>query len=210
MKTLLITLTLLVLASCGKKDEMPSLPNCYTPMEELDGRDPMLVVGDSISLGYTPVLKELLPDMQVVHAPCNSMNTVNGVRHINKWVAHSPRWNVCTINHGLWDINPRYKVSLANYLSNLRTEIEVLKASCDTVMFMTTTQVNLNYSSKRKPKNVTAYNKAAVELMTELNVPVCDLKAVSDTISGHMVDSVHYNQAGSQVLGEAIKVCLGM
>lgn len=206
-KMKLLTLTLLAFLVSCKEEEFP-LPGCNKAMEPLDGRPAFLVIGDSVSLGYTPFLKEAYPDTQVIHNSCNAMNTKNGVKKIKEWAGHAPRWEVCTINHGLWDINPKYRVGLNSYLKNLELEIETLKESCNRVIFVTTSNVDKSKGGNRNPQNVLIYNEAAKELMSSLNVETCDVYPRSVAEKSNLTDAVHYNRDGYQALAEEISLCI--
>jgi len=204
----LITLSILFLLAACNPEEKATMPACNREMETLDGRPTMLVIGDSVSLGYTPFLKDGYQDLQVIHNSCNAMNTKNGVKNIKKWAGHSEKWEVCTINHGLWDINPKYRVGLESYLANLETEIDTLKASCDRIIFVTTTNVDKSKGGHRNPLNVPKYNEAAKDLMGSLNVEVCDIFPRSVSEKGNLIDAVHYNAQGYEALAQEIANCI--
>lgn len=184
------------------------MPSCNKQMDELDGRDAILIIGDSVSLGYTPVVRDNLSSYQVIHNSCNAMSTKNGVKNIDKWISHNDSWKVCTINHGLWDINPKYKVGVEQYVNNLEYEVDKLLLSCDKVIFMNTTMVDRSRGGHRNPLNVTIYNEHARILMQRMNVPVCDLNTVSHSAADKLIDPVHYNQDGYKILGDAVTDCI--
>lgn len=200
-----LLLLLLLLASCGKKDKDPLA--CYEEMENITKDKSMLVVGDSISIGYTVGLKNIFSDYSVIHNECNAMSSDHGVKNIDRWVAHNDRWDICTINHGLWDISPKYRVDKDKYIENLSYELDALKLKCDKVIFITTTFVNTAYKNKRNPSDVDEYNDATTDLIIAKGVEVCDLNFKSKTLSHKMIDSVHYTSGGYNDLAAYIGDC---
>src|SRR5210317_211530 len=67
----------------------------------------VLILGDSISIGYTPFVKELLKGEANVQRPIhpngraeNCQGTLNGVKHIDRWLEDT-QWDVIHFNFGL-------------------------------------------------------------------------------------------------------------
>lgn len=211
-----ILLFLLFIASCGKdlnlkKDDGPIPDPCLEAEieEEITSSAAILVVGDSISIGYTSKLKELLPDYQVVHNSCNAENSNNGREKIEKWADRGITWKACTFNHGLWDIKDGVTyVSLDDYISNLEHEISVLEQHCEKVIFVNTTRVYEGIPSPRKNSDVDLYNSAAKELMNNNNIPVCDLNSHSYGLEFFMPDAVHYDKTGYSILAVHMRDCI--
>lgn len=210
MKALILIL-LLSVYSCGKKDDKKA---CNEQMEALDGRTTALIVGDSISIGYTPKIKSEFPSIQVIHNECNAQGTRKGKLNIERWAAHSSRWSFCTINHGMWDLekNSPQTTEIEEYLRNLEFEVNTLKAVCDVIIFNTTTRIPVNANAFRRDE-LDTFNQEAVNLMNSLNISICDLKTVSETIvdkhiKASVQNDVHYTQEGYDVLGLALAECI--
>src|SRR5262249_10720902 len=76
-------------------------------MQEVDdvaGLPRVLLIGDSISVGYTVPVRELLKSKANVHRILtNGGPTVNGVQHISEWLG-SGKWDVIHFNWGLHDL----------------------------------------------------------------------------------------------------------
>lgn len=70
----------------------------------------MLVIGDSISLGFFPFLSKLMPNWEIVHAPSfsgseNNDNANWGNRCAHGWLGpNSTSWDAVVINFGLHDL----------------------------------------------------------------------------------------------------------
>src|SRR5438093_8938340 len=64
----------------------------------------VLLIGDSISIGYTVPVRELLKGKANVHRPLtNCEATVRGLRDLDKWLG-SGKWDVIHFNWGLHDL----------------------------------------------------------------------------------------------------------
>src|SRR5690606_3837208 len=70
----------------------------------------VLIIGDSISIGYFPFVKDALKEeAYVVHNPGNSQHTGTGLQRLDEWLG-TTKWDVIHFNWGLWDLcyrNPR-------------------------------------------------------------------------------------------------------
>jgi hypothetical protein len=63
----------------------------------------VLLIGDSISMGYTLDVRELLKGKANVHRiPTNGGPTTNGLKNIKAWLGDS-KWDVIHFNWGLHD-----------------------------------------------------------------------------------------------------------
>src|SRR6187397_2557317 len=63
----------------------------------------VLILGDSISLGYTPLVKKNLAGRAEVLRPGeNCQHTANGLAKIGAWLGNT-KWDVIHFNFGIWD-----------------------------------------------------------------------------------------------------------
>lgn len=205
----MLLLAFLMIAGCEKGEETSEVSLNYMVMQPLDGRPTILVIGDSISLGYTPTISKRFPDHQVIHNTGNAAHTRVGIANIRAWVEHAPEWEVCAINHGLHDIHELNNIPVEEYVDNLEIEVDVLRERCREIIFSTTTQVPVGARSRDNAKAI-EYNEAAVDLMTSLNIPVCDLYSKSLTIKHLQTfpNNVHYKPTGYQILGNELARCI--
>lgn len=183
----------------------------------------VLLIGDSISNGYTPFVCELLTNkMVVIHAPGNSSSTVIGLAKLDAWLG-SNKWDVIHFNWGLHDMKyideqtklvPIEKgkqwVPVAQYETNLRTLVQRLKKTGARLIWCSTTPVPEG-AVGRVPGNEVAYNATALRVMQAEGVAVNDLCAFVGTpehriaLGGKLKD-VHYTAAGSKAMaGEVVK-----
>lgn len=64
----------------------------------------VLIIGDSISIGYTPPLTKLLAGKAVVtHNPGNAAHSGYGLAKLDQWLGETA-WDVIHFNHGLHDL----------------------------------------------------------------------------------------------------------
>jgi len=194
----------------------PTLPN-------------VLLLGDSISIGYHSAVSEGLSGKANVFRPWNTKNgaaencsdTSNGVAKLDAWLALNPKWDVIHFNWGLHDIkhvkagtsevssNPEDPSlrTLAEYQANLEAIIPKLKATGAKLIFCTTTPVAPETKGPfRRDEDVVTYNAAAIKIMEAHAVAINDLysfaKPQLDKIQ--LPVNVHYSPEGSKVLGAEV------
>lgn len=179
----------------------------------------VLIIGDSISIGYTPfVEKALAPDIMVTHNPGNGGSTRRGLDSLEVWLKNK-KWDLITFNFGLhdmvyWDeqkkhdaVNGKITVPLEEYRNNLEVIVKRLKKSTKVLLFVNTTVVPEN-SSGRKVEDPAKYNEVALEVMKKNKIPVIDLYSASQVIHPKTSKpaNVHYSPEGYELLAaELIK-----
>jgi hypothetical protein len=184
----------------------------------------VLIIGDSISIGYTPFVKEILNGKATVwHPDENCEGTRKGILKIDEWIG-STRWDVIHFNFGLHDLkhvnaktgepstkpeDPR-QTDIKQYSKNLKIIIEKLKASGAKLIFATTTPVPEKSSPLREPEQVLIYNEAALKIMKRENIPVDDLfgLALPKLKELQMADNVHFTPEGYRALAEKVSASI--
>jgi len=181
----------------------------------------VILLGDSIRMGYEPYVVKELSDAAEVWAPKeNGAHTANLLVQLSTWVLPKNA-AVIHVNAGLHDLKTIHYdtrenvVPLKHYRDNvetlLRTMHERTKAK---LIWATTTMVNDAGSQKAREKNrefrryhadVVAYNREAVKVCRKLGVPVNDLYALSQQNATHqMPDGVHFAPEGYRILGAKV------
>jgi len=173
-----------------------------------DERDDVLIIGDSISMGYLPYVQSGLPDMDVFRCPCNGRSSRNGVLNIDLWLAKRANWKVIVFNHGLWDSFIGIGISLQDYERNLRIIATKLKQTGATVIYNTTTYIPIGETGRHFGYE-NELNMVASRVMQDFEIPVNDLYAVGRTIPHLMKNypienDVHFIDEGSRILGESV------
>ena len=215
MKCIIINLTLSVIFFAG----------CYhAPLEKkhhipIDPK--VLIIGDSISIGYTKPLVEILNGKaKVVHNPGNAAHSGHGLKNLNAWLGNT-KWDVIHFNHGLHDlkyvdkngknttskVEGHIQIPLEQYEKNLESIVIRLKKTDAKIIFATTTP----YPDKpdgplREAGQAQRYNKAALKVMAKYRVSVNDLYAfVYPRIKElQKPNNVHFTAKGSRVLAEEV------
>jgi acyl-CoA thioesterase-1 len=160
-----------------------------SPIEDVPGLPRVLLIGDSISIGYTIPTRELLVGKANVHRiPVNGGPTTRGLEHIEEWVGTS-KWDVIHFNFGLHDIKHvddagtsvdaaagHRQVELDTYRDNLRAMVKRLQRTGARLIWCSTTPVPKG-AKGRVPGDEAAYNAAAAGVMQEAGVEINDLHA---------------------------------
>jgi lysophospholipase L1-like esterase len=176
----------------------------------------VLIIGDSISIGYTPFIqKALAPEINVVHNPGNGGSTTRGLDSVETWVG-TREWNVILFNFGLhdlvrkdslnkYDVNGKISVPVDKYKENLSQIVSKLRQTTATLIFINTTVVPEN-SAGRKVEDPAIYNAAALEVMKKNGIQVIDLYTASQVIhpENSKPGNVHYTDKGYELLAAPI------
>jgi hypothetical protein len=133
-KRVLVILMAIVLTACGEGSG-----SCTEPLAADDARPDILIIGDSISMGYTPTVRDNLLSFDVIHNPCNGQDSRNGYQKIDQWLKMRPQWEAITFNHGLWDVSTFREVDGGDYYRYLRAEAIKIKAATAKPLFILTT-----------------------------------------------------------------------
>lgn len=177
----------------------------------------VLIIGDSISVGYTPVVKELMQNEAYVEHPVeNCQGTRFGLERIDKWIGTEP-WDVIHFNFGLHDlkhVDPATGVNSPKaedpqqsdpqqYKQNLTTIVKRLRASKAKLVFATTTPYpDQPDGPYRKAEDVLEYNRIALRIMKKNRIPVNDLYAfiLPNLAALQLPKNVHFKKEGSEAL----------
>lgn len=182
----------------------------FAPIEDTPGLPRVLLVGDSISIGYTVPVRELLKGKANVHRiPTNGGSTVRGLQHLKEWLGEG-KWDVIHFNWGLHDLKRegegKHQVPLEAYDRNLRKLVAQLKATGAKLIGCTTTPVPPKCSPPRTNDDVIAYNAVAKRIMEENDIPLDDLYAfvLPRMKELQLPDNVHFTGAGYEALAEVV------
>ncbi|MFG0290127.1 MAG: SGNH/GDSL hydrolase family protein [Rhodopirellula sp. JB044] len=194
----------------------PSLPN-------------VLILGDSISIGYGLPLKQRLRGVANVYRPLaanqkrpqNCGGTTQSLERIDDWLAMN-QWDVIHFNWGLHDLKHVTEAGgLSNsqspddpaqadpeqYGKNLQTLVRKLKATGAKLIFATTTPIVADSSGPYRAKESPAiYNRVAVSIMNQHGIEVNDLYAACDGKLDELQlpKNVHFKKAGSEYLADVV------
>ncbi|MCB1232974.1 MAG: SGNH/GDSL hydrolase family protein [Verrucomicrobiae bacterium] len=222
---LLITLPTLSFAQAAKKKEKEKAPSPLMQIEDVEGLPRVLLIGDSISIGYTLPVRELLRGKANVHRPnTNCGPTTNGLAHLDEWLdtgGAGKKWDVIHFNWGLHDLKyvkgdtgklvpvdsegARQQVPPAEYEKNLRELVDRLQKTGAKLIWRNTTPVPEG-ADGRVPGDAAKYNAIAAKIMKEKGVPTDDLYTFAKERLAEIQRpaNVHFSPEGSQKLAEEI------
>ncbi len=143
----------------------------------------VLLIGDSISIGYTVEVRNLLAGQANVHRPKeNCASTKQGLEKIDKWLGDK-RWDVIHFNWGLHDLkyinergrlgdpkDPKFnqQVPVEQYRKNLKKLVIRMEKSAEVLIWRSTTPVPEEGANGRIPGDSRIYNQVAHEVMQKL------------------------------------------
>src|SRR5438309_2280057 len=142
----------------------------FRKIDDVPGLPRVLLIGDSISIGYTdPVRTELKDKANVHRIPMNAATTAVGMKNLDDWLG-SDHWDVIHFNFGLHDLkimdDGQRQIPLGDYESNLRTIVQRCKKTGARLIWAVTTPVpDAKLNPPRDPADVLAYNEAALKVM---------------------------------------------
>lgn len=163
-----------------------------------------LIIGDSISMGYTAEVRDLLVrKMNVYRVPDNAQNTTYTLDHLEQWL-DGKKWAVIHCNWGLHDLTSKGP-AVDGYGKNLELLIDKLRATGAVVVFATTTPVPVD-SIGRAPCSELPYNVKALEVMKRKQVLVDDLHSFAMPILNTIQrpTDVHYSAFGCTMLAQPV------
>ena len=217
-QTLFLLFTFVTITSAQTKKAKRVNP--MAPIEEVKGLPHVLVIGDSISIGYTLPTRALLKGKVNLHRiRTNGGPTTKGVTEIEKWLG-SRKWDLIHFNWGLHDLKymgkdgtnlvPKEKggivqVPLSEYEKNLEKLVIRMKKSATQLVWRNTTPIPPG-SKARYVGDSVKYNQAAASVMKKHGTPTLDLFTPSKK---NMKDwmkkaDVHYHALGSKALAERV------
>ncbi|MCH7905356.1 MAG: sulfatase-like hydrolase/transferase [Armatimonadetes bacterium] len=184
------------------------------PEVRLDDRPRVLLIGDSISQGYTKFVQEQLADeAEVLRIPGNGRHTGFGLEKLDEWLGDEP-WDVIHFNWGLHDLAYRspgvnldkfkgtVSTSPEDYEKNLEALVVRLKETGARLIWASTTPVPPGEAG-RYVGDDTRYNWIAQKVMYRHGVPINDLHATIMKIGYEAFTgpgNVHFKQETSRVL----------
>jgi lysophospholipase L1-like esterase len=188
----------------------------FAEVVEAPGLPRVLIIGDSISIGYTPDLqKKLIGKANVHRVPVNAGPTTRGVEQLDQWLGDQ-HWDVIHFNFGLHDlkfvdekgqaVSPdkgRYQVPLEEYEQNLRQIVARLQKTGAKLIWRNTTPVPEN-AGIRIAGDERKYNDVAAQIMQEHKIPIDDHHTfvLKNTKGVQRPANVHFTAEGSEKLAE--------
>lgn len=211
-----------ILSVCRMPGLMVALLLASQPATEPPDKPQVLLIGDSISLGYTPhVVRQLAGTADVRHHKGNAQHTGTGLKKIDDWLGDT-NWDVIHFNWGLWDLcyrHPESKVqgrrdkargtlttTPQQYEQNLEQLVRRLKQTGAKLIWASTTVVPEGEAGRKLGDDL-RYNQIAAAVMRRHGVTINDLNAASRKIDAALFTQpgdVHFQPAGYQQLAAQV------
>ena len=182
----------------------------YTPPRETawdyvkdePGLPRVLLIGDSISRGYTTATRHKLAGKVNLHrAPANCGPTTYGLEHFDAWLGDG-QWDLIHFNFGIHDVNRRY--SPEKYAEALEQVVERLEKTGAKLVWASSTPLG---SSDYHAQAIDQFNAIAAGIMIKHGIAIDDLNAA---IKPHVEqwqnkkDKCHYGGEGYDFLGDVV------
>jgi hypothetical protein len=191
----------------------------------------VLIIGDSISIGYTEYVRQLLDGKTNVVRPMRKVGTelknVNcrdtrfGLKNLETWLGDL-KWDVIHFNWGLHDlcyrnpwgnskgkrdkINGRISVPLVQYQDNLEQLVVRLKSTGAVLVWASTTFVPEGEIGRFAGDEL-KYNDKARLVMEKHGIAINDLHALTSNFENTLFrgpGDVHYTEEGSQKIAAQV------
>lgn len=192
----------------------------------------VLILGDSISIGYTLQVRELLKGKANVYRPVaangkqpeNCSGTTAGLQGIDRWLGKR-KWKVIHFNWGLHDLKhvnasgansnraeDPFQANPQQYAENLEKIVVKLEATGAKLIFATTTPVVVGTTNPlREADAPSQYNTAALKIMKAHGIEVNDLFGLCQPhlAEWQLPKNVHFKPAGSQAMAKQVAGVIG-
>ena len=184
-------------------DKIVGKANAWNYVQD-DPRLPrVLLIGDSVSRGYTEATRRALAGTANLHrAPANCGPTARGIEKIEIWLGDG-KWDVIHFNFGIHDRNTK----LSDYTNRLETLIIRMQKTGAKLVWASTTPIPDDPKQNQSAASIIEKNKAAAELMKKYNIPVDDLFAtMSPKVDEYQnpPPDVHFKLAGYDYMGKQV------
>ena len=186
-----------------KQEKLAGKETAWDFVKDQPGLPRVLLIGDSISRGYTLTVRHALAGKANVHrAPANCGPTATGLKKLPTWLGDG-KWDIIHFNFGIHDRATEEAV----YAANLKQIVAMLeKTGAKLIWARTTPPANGDNKEKFTPAQCDQVNRIADAIMREHGIPANDLcAAVSPKLADlQNKNDVHFNAAGYSVLGNQV------
>ena len=173
----------------------------------------VLLMGNSISIGYTPYVRSALEGKaNVYRIPDNGGSTLDMFKNQALWLGKT-HWDVIHFNWGLHDlkyllnnqlnINGEQVVPVDEYEVNMDSIVRILTPEADHLIFATTSHIP-SAAAGRIAGDEVIYNEAALRVMENYSyVMIDDQYTLTNEYPLHNSESdVHFTNEGKEMQGE--------
>jgi lysophospholipase L1-like esterase len=166
----------------------------------------VLLIGDSVSRGYTQPTRVALAGVANVHrAPANCGPTAAGVKNLEVWLG-AGKWDVIHFNFGIHDRG----TPAADYVNRLEAIVGRLEKTGAKLVWASTTPIPDNPAQKQAARSIVEKNALAAEVMRKHGIPTDDLFAALTPRLAELQNphDVHFTGAGYEFLGARVAAAI--
>ncbi len=166
----------------------------------------VLLIGDSVSRGYTQPTRAALAGVANVHrAPANCGPTAAGVKNLEVWLGGG-KWDVIHFNFGIHDRG----TPAADYVQRLEAIVARLEKTGAKLVWASTTPIPDNPAQKQTARSIVEKNALAAEVMRKHGIPTDDLFAALTPRLAELQNphDVHFTGAGYEFLGARVAAAI--
>ena len=222
---ILLTVSLFHLVACGEEQKAPLPVHMQQAMvnpPDNPNLPNILILGDSISIGYTPEVRRLLDGMADVFRPTtNCMYSGYGVLNVEEWIGDK-EWDVIHFNFGIWDTHYMHDgqlvINLAEHkledltrrytseqhVQNMEKILAVLQQTGASLVWATTTP--LVSEGADTERLIDENNRADWRLMEREGVMINDLNGLArpNLAEWQSDDGCHFTPQGYEELAKQV------
>ena len=185
-----------------KRDKVAGKSNAWDFVKDDPKLPRILLIGDSVSRGYTqPTRKALAGKANVHRAPANCGPTASGLKNLDAWLGEG-KWDVIHFNFGIHDRG----TPPADYVKRLEEIVGRLEKTGAKLIWASTTPIPDNPAQKQTAASIVEKNALAAEVMKKHGIPTDDLFAAMTPRLAEFQPplDVHFTGAGYDFLGATV------
>jgi lysophospholipase L1-like esterase len=185
-----------------KREKVAGRSNAWDFVQDDPKLPRVLLIGDSVSRGYTQAVRRELTGKANVHrAPENCGPTANGLKKIEVWLGDG-KWDVIHFNFGIHD----RATPLPDYTARLEQLVARMEKTGAKLVWASTTPIPDDAAKHQSAASIVERNQAALAVMQPHGVAIDDLFSA---ITPHLAtmqnpNDVHFNTAGYDFLGHEV------
>jgi lysophospholipase L1-like esterase len=185
-----------------KRDKIAGKSNAWDFVKDDPRLARVLLIGDSVSRGYTQPTRKALEGKANVHrAPANCGPTASGLKNLDAWLGEG-KWDVIHFNFGIHD----RATPAADYVKRLEEIVGRLEKTGAKLIWTSTTPIPDDPAHKQTAASIIEKNALAAEVMKKHGIPTDDLFTA---ITPHLAklqnpNDVHFTGEGYDFLGTQV------
>jgi hypothetical protein len=185
-----------------KREKVAGRSNAWDFVQDDPDLPRVLLIGDSVSRGYTQSVRNALVGKANVHrAPANCGPTSLGLQKLDVWLGDGRVAVVDTevqVNH--------VPLAIAEYSQRLEQLVDRMKKTGAELVWASTTPIPDDPANKQTAASIVERNEAAAQIMQKHGIAIDDLFTAVTPHLGAMQNpnDVHFNAAGYEFLGQQV------